>query len=136
MQRFAETCEAVAATAKKTEKVRRVADYLCSLPVEDAARVAIFFTARPFPRCEERTLEVGSAQLWQTVAQRSGADEDTMARVYRQHGDLGGMVAELLVSHTLGRCRRCLRRAEPCPRALTKVTAARSAPPPGSAPGG
>ncbi|MFQ5817388.1 MAG: ATP-dependent DNA ligase [Terriglobia bacterium] len=99
MQRFAETCEAVAATAKKTEKVRRVAGYLCSLPVEDAARAAIFFTGRAFPRCEERTLEVGGAQLWQTVAQLSGADEEAMARVYRQHGDLGAMAAELLATH-------------------------------------
>ena len=100
MQRFAATCEAVAATTKKTEKVRLVADYLGSLPVEDAARAAIFFTARPFPRCEERTLDVGGAQLWQTVAQLSGADEPTMDRVYRQHGDLGSMTAELLASRS------------------------------------
>lgn len=111
MQRFAETCEAIAATSKKTEKVRLAADYLGSLPVEDAAQAAIFFTARPFPRCEERTLDVGGAQLWQIIAELSGADEQIMGRVYRRHGDLGSMAAELLTDHA----------AEPPPLRLSDV---------------
>ena len=96
MQRFAEVCEAVAATTKKSEKVRLVADYLRALPVEDAARAAIFFTARAFPRCQERPLAVGGALLWETIAQLSGADAEVMEGIYRKHGDLGAMAAELL----------------------------------------
>lgn len=96
MQRFAETCEAVAATTKKTEKVRLVADYLNSLAVEDAARAAIFLTGHPFPRAEERTLDVGGAQLWQVMAQLSACDKATLAAVYRQHGDLGATAGEVL----------------------------------------
>jgi len=98
MQRFAEVCEAVAATTKKSEKVRLVADYLRALPVEDAARAAIFFTGRAFPRCQEQTLAVGGALLWETIPKLSGAEAEVMERVYRKHGDLGAMAAELLAS--------------------------------------
>lgn len=96
MQRFAQVGEAVAATTKKTEKVRLVADYLNSLPVADAARAALYLTGRPFPRAEERTLDVGGALLWEVVARLSGADEETGARAYRKHGDAGAAAAELL----------------------------------------
>jgi len=96
VQRFAQVGEAVAATTKKTEKVRLVADYLNSLPVADAARAALYLTGRPFPRAEERTLDVGGALLWEVVARLSGADEETGARAYRKHGDAGAAAAELL----------------------------------------
>src|SRR5437879_4192951 len=67
MRRFAETCEAVAATTKKNEKVRLVSAYLSSLPLTDAARAAVFFTGQAFPRCEEKVLAVAAhsfGRLW------------------------------------------------------------------------
>ena len=37
MRTLAETCEAIAATTKKLEKIRIVAEYLKSRPVEEAS---------------------------------------------------------------------------------------------------
>ncbi|HZI58362.1 MAG TPA: ATP-dependent DNA ligase, partial [Verrucomicrobiae bacterium] len=64
MQIFAVTADAVAATTKKTEKVRLVAEYFRSRPVEEAAQAAVFFSGHAFPAWEERTLQVGGALLW------------------------------------------------------------------------
>jgi hypothetical protein len=112
MRRFAETCEAVAATTKKTEKIHLVGDYLTSLSVDAAACAAIFFTGRAFPRIEEKVLAVGGSLIWKAVSQLTPADDDTMAAVYRKHGDLGGMAEELLARiihefHGRHRTKRC-----------------------------
>ena len=49
MQAFAQTADAVAATTKKLEKVRLVAEYFRSRPVDEAAQAAVFFSGRAFP---------------------------------------------------------------------------------------
>lgn len=102
MRRFAETCEAVAATTKKNEKVRLVGDYLRSLPAAEAACAAVFFTGRVFPRVEETVLAVGGSLIWQAVSRLSGADPSQMETVYRKHGDLGDATEELLAGKTCG----------------------------------
>ncbi|MGH9862083.1 MAG: ATP-dependent DNA ligase [Candidatus Acidiferrales bacterium] len=96
MRRWAETCEAVAATSKKSEKVRLVADYLRSLAPDDAARAAVFLTGSPFPRREEKTLGVSGASVGQALGKITGATREAIYEVYRRHGDLGGMAEELL----------------------------------------
>ena len=96
MQRFAETCEAIAATTKKLQKTAIVADYLNSCSIDDAAVSAIFFSGRPFAAWEEKTLQVGGALLWRTVAELSGEKETALTGAYRKHGDLGAVAAEVL----------------------------------------
>src|SRR6516225_4541446 len=96
MVRFAEVCNAVASTASKNEKVRLVAEYLRSLPLDDAARAALFFTARAFPRSEERVLAVGGSIVWQTVSRLVEVDDRELEAAYRKHGDLGDMTQEVL----------------------------------------
>jgi len=100
MRRFAETCEAVAATTKKNEKVRLVSRYLRSLSLDDAGRAAVFFTGRAFPLSEERILAVGGSLIWQAVGKLAALDPDQMAAIYRNHGDLGSMVEEALQGRT------------------------------------
>lgn len=96
MQRFAELAEVIAATTKRKEKIQRLADYLRELPLADAARAAVFLTGLPFPRHEERTLQVGGRTLWRIIAELSLADELRLREVYLRHGDLGAAAAELL----------------------------------------
>src|SRR5947209_8935926 len=96
MQQFAATCEAVAATTKKTEKVRAVAEYLRSRPLEEAAQAAIFLSGRAFPRWEERTLQVGGSMLWRSVAEVSGKGEVALTAAYLRHGDLGSAALDVL----------------------------------------
>ncbi|HMC74054.1 MAG TPA: hypothetical protein VKG87_07105, partial [Terriglobales bacterium] len=67
MQKLAETCELIAATTKKLEKTRIVAEYLRAHPPDQAAISAIFLSGRPFAVWEEATLQVGGALLWQVV---------------------------------------------------------------------
>jgi DNA ligase 1 len=95
MQELAETCEAVAATTKKTEKVARVAGYFRSRPA-DAAQAALFLSGRAFPAWEEKTLQVGGAQLWRAVAEISGRGEAALTAAYRKYGDLGSAAADVL----------------------------------------
>lgn len=96
MRKFAELCEAVAATTKKTEKVRLVAGYLRSRPLDEAAQAAIFLSGRAFPKWEERTLNVGGSLLWRALADISGKPDVALTAAYRRHGDLGAAAQDLL----------------------------------------
>src|SRR5258706_4960764 len=98
MRRFAETGEAVGATSSKKEKVRLVSEYLKTLAIDDAARAAVFFCGRAFPRCEERVLAAGGAMIWEVVTHLADATRGDMHVAYRKHGDLGAMAEELLAS--------------------------------------
>ncbi|HEY2390578.1 MAG TPA: ATP-dependent DNA ligase, partial [Candidatus Angelobacter sp.] len=96
MHRFATTAEAVAATTKKLEKVRLVAEYFRSQPIDEAAQAAIFLSGRAFPAWEERTLQVGGTLLWRTVGEISGKGDVALTVAYRRHGDLGAAAQEVL----------------------------------------
>lgn len=93
---FARVADAVAATTKKLEKVRLVAELLKALELDDAAHAAIFLTGHAFARRDERVLGVGGAQLANLVAELAGAERKDLGAVYRQHGDLGAMAEQLL----------------------------------------
>jgi DNA ligase-1 len=96
MRKFAETCEAVAATTKKLRKTGIVADYLKSRTIDEAAVSAVFLSGRAFPAWEETTLQVGGALLSRVVSELSGKDDAALTAAYRKHGDLGAVAGELL----------------------------------------
>src|SRR5512146_2863502 len=96
MDTFAVTCEAVAATTKKTEKTRIVAEYLRALGPATAPRAAQFLAGQVFPVWEERTLQLGGAQLWRAMAAITGKSERELSTAYRRHGDLGSAAADVL----------------------------------------
>src|SRR5690348_2934007 len=100
MLRFAQTCDSVAATPKKTEKIRLVSSLLQSLPIEDATRAAIFLTGRPFPRWDERVLGVGGMLLSRLIGELAATSGETMGSTYLKHGDLGNMAEELLADRS------------------------------------
>src|SRR5512146_1463007 len=96
MDSFAAICEAVGATTKKTEKTRIVADYLRSIGPVSAPRAAQFLAGQVFPVWEERTLQLGGAQLWRALAAITGKSERELSAAYRRYGDLGSAAAEVL----------------------------------------
>lgn len=96
MDTFAATCEAVAATTKKLEKTRIVADYLRALDPTTAPRAAQFLAGQIFPVWEERTLQLGGAQLWRAIATITGKSESELSATYRRYGDLGSAAADVL----------------------------------------
>jgi len=89
MLRFAQLCEAVAATTKKLEKRRLVAEYFCAQPEQTASQAAIFICGDVYPAFSERTLNVGGSIVWRAVQQITGASEREMSAAYRRTGDLG-----------------------------------------------
>jgi ATP-dependent DNA ligase len=96
MRTFAETADRIAATTKKLEKIALLADYLKSIPAEDAAVAAVFFSGRPFPVWEETPLQVGGTLLWRIVADLSGRTDQELTAAYRKHGDLGAVAGAVL----------------------------------------
>ena len=106
MRRFAETCEAIAATTKKLQKTAIVAEYFKSRGTDEAALSAVFLSGRAFPAWEETTLQVGGSLLWRVVAEISGQDEAALTAAYRKHGDLGAVAGEVLPERSGARVRR------------------------------
>ena len=75
MRTFSETADQIAGTTKKLAKTALLAEYLRSVPVQEAAVAAVFFSGRPFPAWEETTLQVGATLLWRIVGELSGRSE-------------------------------------------------------------
>src|ERR1051326_2837861 len=122
MQFFSSTADAVAATTKKNEKVRLVADYFLSRPLEESALAAVFFSGRAFPAWEERTLQVGGTLLWRALGEVSGKGEVALTAAYRRHGDLGAAAQDLLEKQNPLRMEDPVRRKRPL--SLAEVSAA------------
>jgi DNA ligase 1 len=99
MVRFAQLCESIAATTKKTEKVRLVADYFQVTPVEEASLAALYLCGRVFPRREERVLSIGFSILLRSVAKIAKRNQAELAPVLQHHGDLGAGAEEILRDH-------------------------------------
>ncbi len=93
---FAELNDALAATAKKLEKRALMAAYLRGLPVEDAARAALYLSGTTFAETDRRKLNAGGSLLSKALAARSGATQAAMSAAYRRHGDMGAAAQDLL----------------------------------------
>jgi DNA ligase-1 len=96
MHRFAETADAIAGTTSKLKKIGFLADYLRGLDENDLRAAAVFFTGRPFPLTDARTMNVGWAALINAVQQISGASDEAIHDVYLERGDLGESAERLL----------------------------------------
>ena len=101
MLRFSQLSESVAATSKKTEKVRLVASFLQSAPAELSALAALYLCGRVFPRREERVLSIGFSLLLRAVAHVAEKQEHELAPALRHHGDLGAGAEEILESRPI-----------------------------------
>ena len=64
--------------------------------IEDLRAAAVFFTGRPFPMADARTLNVGSAAVVHSVLEISGATGEDLNEAYLSHGDLGDAASVLL----------------------------------------
>ena len=96
MRRFAETAEAISHTPSRLKKVTILADYLHDLPDTDLRAAAVFFTGRPFPLADDRTLNVGGAALARVILGIAGASDTDLGEAYLRHGDLGEAARKLL----------------------------------------
>jgi DNA ligase-1 len=101
--RFALTAEAVKATARKLEKVSILSAYLGSLTPEDAAFAAIFFTGRPFPQSDDRTLTLGWSVVKRAVLEIARINEAEFRAAYQRFADSGDAAGAVLAGKTAPR---------------------------------
>jgi DNA ligase-1 len=93
---FAELNDALAATTKKLEKRALIADYLRSLPIDDAGRAALWLSGAPFSETNPRVLNIGGSLLQKAIAQLAAASPAALSAAYRRTGDIGAAAADLL----------------------------------------
>jgi DNA ligase-1 len=91
---FTATANAIAATTKKSEKERILAEYLRSLDDASLERAAVYFSGSAFPRREERVAGVGGAAIGEAVAEATGRSPEEIWSVWEKYADAGDTVAE------------------------------------------
>jgi DNA ligase 1 len=91
--RFCQVCQAVRESTGKLEKVRRLAEYLCSLEERDLPLAAVWLTGRPFAQRDPHPLNLGGAVIWRALLSASGLSENELRTIARKHND-SGMTAE------------------------------------------
>ncbi|HEX7679319.1 MAG TPA: DNA ligase, partial [Thermoanaerobaculia bacterium] len=92
---FCRTANAIAATTKKSEKERLLADYLATLDDASLERAAVFFSGSPFPRKDQRTAGVGGAALTEALVEVTGRPSGEVWAAWSKYGDAGDTAAEL-----------------------------------------
>ncbi len=92
---FCNTANAIAATTKKSEKERLLADYFVSLDDASLERAAVFFSGSPFPRKDQRAAGVGGATLSDALVEVTGRPADQVWVDWPQYGDAGDTAAAL-----------------------------------------
>lgn len=92
---FSRTANAIAATTKKSEKERLLADYLVTLDDASLERAVVFFSGSPFPRKDQRTAGIGGAALTEALVEVTGCPSDEVWAAWSKYGDAGDTAAEL-----------------------------------------
>jgi DNA ligase-1 len=96
MRRWTEVADAVAATSRTGEKTATLAGYLAGLAADALPVACTFFTGRPFPESDPRSIGLGWAGIAGAVVGLIGARPDDLRRAYDRSSDLGRAVADLL----------------------------------------
>src|ERR1051326_1832391 len=97
---FATVGEAIAATPAKLEKVRLLSEYLRTLNVEQLAIAATYFTGKPFPQNDLRTVQAGWAVIHRALIAATKLTEPEFRRISMSHGDAGKTALDALEGRT------------------------------------
>ncbi len=98
---FAEVGEVIAAKPAKLEKVRLLAEYLRTLDPAELSIAAIYFTGKPFPQNDLRTLQAGWAVIQRALLGAAKLSETEFRRIASSHGDAGKTALETLEGRTV-----------------------------------
>ena len=97
---FANVGEAIAATPAKLEKVRLLAEYLRSLEPAQVPIASVYFTGKPFPQSDLRTIQAGWAVIHRALMGATRLSEPEFRRIASSHGDAGKTTLEALEGRT------------------------------------
>jgi DNA ligase-1 len=98
---FASVGEAIAATPAKLEKVRLLAEYLRTLDPAQLPIATIYFTGKPFPQSDLRTVQAGWAVIHRALMGATKLAEPEFRRIATSHGDAGKTALEALEGRTV-----------------------------------
>jgi DNA ligase 1 len=98
---FALACAAIAADSRKLEKVRVLAGYFRLLQETAIPIAALWFTGRPFPSNQNKTLNVGWAALRNALCETGALTPEAFQHIYLKHSDLGETAFEIFQNHQL-----------------------------------
>ncbi|MEY2562063.1 MAG: ligase 1 [Verrucomicrobiota bacterium] len=97
---FATVGEEIAATPAKLEKVRLLSDYLRTLNPAQLPIATIYFTGKPFPQSDLRTVQAGWAVIHRALVGATKLSEAEFRRIASSHGDAGKTALEALEGRT------------------------------------
>ncbi len=98
--RFAAVAAQVRDTTSKLEKIAALSAYFERLQPGDAAQAALFFTGRPFPQKDPRTLNLGWSVIRRAVLEVTGLTQEAFRRAYQRYRDSGDTAEALLAGRT------------------------------------
>jgi DNA ligase-1 len=98
---FATVGEAIAATPAKLEKVRLLAAYLRTLESAQLPIATVYFTGKPFPQSDLRTIQAGWAVIHRALMSATKISEPEFRRIASSHGDAGKTALEALDGRTV-----------------------------------
>ena len=96
MRRWSEVAERIAATSRTSEKVARLADYLRDLGPQELPLAVTYFTGRPFPERDQRSVGIGWAAIAGVAERLVSAPAGALGVAYNASSDLGQAVGDLL----------------------------------------
>jgi len=96
---FAELCEGLAATAGRTERSARVADYLRTLSIDELRIAVRLLLGRAFPETQGRRLALGGRAVWEAIAAAGAAASDLQ---WAGAPDFGEMVRRVMPAPAAG----------------------------------
>jgi ATP-dependent DNA ligase I len=97
---FAEVGEEIAAAPGKLEKVRLLAEYLRTLSPAQLPIATVYFTGKPFPQGDLRTVQAGWAVIHRALIGATKMSEPEFRRIASSHGDAGKTALEALEGRT------------------------------------
>jgi DNA ligase 1 len=97
---FSKVGEAIAATPAKLEKINLLSEYLRGLTHEHLPIATVYFTGKPFPQSDLRTLQVGWSVIFRALIGASKLAESEFRNIARSHGDAGKTAFEALDGRT------------------------------------
>jgi len=90
---FVQVNDAAAATSKKLEKQRLLAEYFRSLDDEELRLAVRYCEGRAFSSTDERTLQTGGAIVSDVVLSVLGLEERVYHNLILRHGEIGNAIA-------------------------------------------
>ncbi len=84
-----ELCEKLEATSKRLVKIDLAANFLKSLETDEVEPAASMILGRPFPKWDQRTLEVSWSTLSSLITKLTETDWSEFRRAFSETGDVG-----------------------------------------------